>query len=325
MSKTNATPRKLYDNGVLIRLRAPGWSATKAYRRIREAACSATGANITSVSGSKYLIPRHYLKGIKAPVDEARRAIADVSIPWSANKSDDRGNRKEDAMWLCPTMRLPDLEKKLRACRQGREDALKDLVRNYPTILAEMRVSLGSLHDDDDYPTVEELQAKFSWDVDITPLWSLANVENDLRLKLPAAWAEEQVEHARREEGKRIANAVAMVAQEAVDFVEETASKLKEYNPSDDDGRKGNTFKNKTLFKNVTRLREKLEQVNVMLEDDAIRDTVDALKSVESTLDGLDPAEIRKSEETRKAVAKALEDASAKARPATDRLGDLLG
>jgi hypothetical protein len=318
-------PSKLYENGVLIRLRAPGWSATIADPRIKEIAAASTGADTHALTGSKYIIPRNLIKDIKSPVDRARRAISSVSIPWSANRVDDRGNRKEDGMWLCPSSELPDLEVILRNCRQDREAALRSFLADYENIIAERRVTLGTLFNDFDYPEKDWIKEKFSWDVDIVPLWSLADVEDDLRLKLPAAWAEEQIEHARKEEAKRIAYAVASVAHEAVDFVEDTASKLNEYQPNDEDGRKGNTFKNKTLYKNVTRLRERMEKVNVMLGDDALHDTISALQAVESTLGGTDPGELRTNPETRKALADALTTAAEKARPATDRLGDLLG
>ena len=55
---SNQTKRKLYDNGVLIRLKAPGWSGAKSDPRIREIIVNETGASSDAVSGSKLIVPR---------------------------------------------------------------------------------------------------------------------------------------------------------------------------------------------------------------------------------------------------------------------------
>ena len=347
---SNQTKRKLYDNGVLIRLKAPGWSGAKSDPRIREIIVNETGASSDAVSGSKLIVPRAVLKGIKAPVEKARWHLKEVAVPWSSNRTDLKGNRKEDGQWLVYQADLPALEEIFRGAREEREKALKSFLNSFDDIIASRRVTLGTLFDQGDYPTREWLEEKFSWTVEITPLWSLANVEKDLRMKLPQSWADEQVKIARREESKRISNAVADVANDVVKFIGDTVDKLDKYNPDATiacgkcdplkidlsckkcsgsgrvkDGRAGVAFKDKTIYQNVPKMRERMTRLNEMFADKALSDTVDALVKVEELLEGTSGDDLRKDDKFRKDVAKTMSEAVEKAMPATDRLGELMG
>mgnify|MGYP003636595310 FL=1 len=329
---SNQAKRKLYDNGVLIRLKAPGWSGDKSDPRIREIIVNETGASSDAVSGSKLIVPRAVLKGIKAPVEKARWHLKEVAVPWSSNRTDLKGNRKEDGQWLVYQADLPALEEIFRGAREEREKALKSFLNSYDDIIASRRVTLGTLFDQEDYPTRDWLADKFSWTVEITPLWSLANVEKDLRMKLPQSWADEQVKIARREESKRISNAVADVANDVVEFIGDTIDKLNGYNPDATkpcpscaelnfvdlscekchgsgqvkDGRGGATFRDKTIYQNIPKMRERMTRLNEMFADEALSDTVDALVKVEELLEGTSGDDLRKDDKFRKDVAKTV-------------------
>jgi hypothetical protein len=349
MSKPSERQRKLYDNALLISLRAPGYSGRKTDDRIQKAAADHLGIMPGDLSGSKVLVPAHYLKQITAPVAVARFNLKRLGVPWTSNKSDLRGNRKEDGKWLVYTGSLPELEKVLSECKAAREKAVKYFLDRYDDVIAAQMVSLGPLFRQEDYLTRDELQDRFSWTVEITPLWSLANVEDDLRLKLPASWAEDQVKVARQEEGKRISNAVAAAAGEVVAFVTETVEKLRSYDPDAmlkdctdcdprmpskkckkcegtgqvEDKRVGNTFRDKTLYKSVPALRERLTYLNEMLGDKALSETIESLAGVEDLLDGTTGDQVRKDKATRDSVADAMEGVAETVRPATDRIGEL--
>lgn len=345
--------RQLYDNGMLVRLRAPGWQGVKTDPRIKAIVCKETGADESAVTGSKIIVPRTLIKEIKSPVEVARFHLKEVAVPWSANKSDLSGNRKEDGFWLVYQKDLPALEVIFRDCRTAREKAIRKFLRMYDDVIAERRVSLGSLFSQDDYPTKNWLKERFSWTVEVKPLWDLADVEKDLRLKLPASWSAEQVQLARLDEAKRIGNAVAAAANEVVTFVTDTTTKLRDYDPDSmtvecseclfpphhfpdpnckkckgtgvtEDKRKGNTFRDKTLFANVPKLRERIERLNEMLGDDALVDSVKSLTDLEKLLNSTDGKEIRENGKLREKVAEGLDDAAQKAAPATDRIAELM-
>lgn len=319
--------KKLYEGGVLISLRATQPSATKVAQQGKDAIVNATGAKRELVSASKRIIPAEIMREIKAPVDAARRLIIEKGVPWSSNKTDRRGNRKEDGKWLIPIEELPDMEQVLRKLRQQREEGKRKFRDAYPTIIAEARLKLGTLFNEEDFPPVGEMMERFTWVIDIQPLHSLAHVEQDLRMKLPASWAQEQVEIAVREENKRIANAISTAAREMVDFAEDTVDKLRSHDTTTDDKRAGQTFKEKPLRRNIARVRERMSSLNTMLDDDALNEVVNSLDGLIGRLEGAEVGSIQHDAngQVREDLAKELEEIADKARPALDRMSDLMG
>ena len=354
MSNT-ARQKRLYDNALRVSLNAPGYSGRMADSRIQQAAADHLGIAPDDLSGSKVLVPAHYLKAISQPVSVARFHLREIGVPWSSSKSDLKGNKKQGGDYLVYNGDFPKLEPIFRKCKSDREAAVRYFLDRYDDVIAAQRVSLGPLFREEDYLSRSELEERFSWTVEITPLWSMSNVEDDLRLKLPTSWAEEQVKVAKLEEAKRISNAVAAVANEVAMFMTGTEKKpgiltrLNDYDPSamlkdcpacegyDEpdcekcdgtgkvtDKRVGNTFRDKTLYDSLPELRERISDLNNMLGDDALDATVNALSDVEKLLDGTTPEEIRNDEDTREDIAEALGQALESAAPVTDRIAELM-
>jgi hypothetical protein len=291
---------------------------------------------------------------MKSPVDKLRGWLRIHGIPWSVTASDGQGQRKKGSEWVVYNKYLTEFEVVARECRQEREAALKNLRVHWDDMIAQQRFDLGTLFDEELFPTADWVVGKYLWEIEITPLYDIEGVEKRLFLSLPREWAEEQVKAARRMETMRISNAIASAASEVVDFVGETVKKLSDYNPKDGvkpcpkcitktktvpdadckkckgtgevkDGRVKNVFRDKTLFDNVPKLTQRMREMHDMLGDDALQASIDALVEVEKLLNQTSGEEIRASKPKRREVSKKLREVQKAVAPATDRLSEMMG
>lgn len=99
-----------------------------------------------------------------------RKSIADYAalcrtwhngrtLPWS-----DRGAR------LLPTSMFLDYKKEVNARRDYFNNEVAKFIADYPRLLAEAPLRLGSLYNSDDFPSVEEVQAKFAFNLVFSPV-----------------------------------------------------------------------------------------------------------------------------------------------------------
>ena len=142
-----AFARNLYDNAVLVSLRAPGASGIRSDERIRVAAATHLGIDPKGMTGAKVVIPKEWLKPITNPVSTFRFHLREVGVPWSSNNAAEK-SRKEDGKWLVYQKDLPELETVARQCRMDREVGVQELVANIDDIKAELKVT-----EDPDDPT----------------------------------------------------------------------------------------------------------------------------------------------------------------------------
>ena len=317
-----------FDNAILIRLRSgqPGW--VKSSRAGQEILAKEAGAK---ASVSVKLLPASMVSALNKPKNEADRIIKAAGVPWTLNKVDNRGNRKEDAWQCVDASNIPQVERRVRQCRQMREEAIGELVKRLPAFKAEARREQGPLFDESHWPEPEQVSDMFFWEVDIMPLMSLPDIEADLRLKLPKEWAEEQIQKTREDYGKRAAYAIASVAEEvAKDFLDKKegyVGKLRSHSTSTEDGRKGVKFREAPFRQKVETMRDRLANVNSMFKDEALGEVITKLDDIVRELNGIPKNALQHDESgaVRNKIANKLEDAANSAKPAQDRLADLLG
>lgn len=319
--------KNLYERAVLIRLRATQKTWTVQSAEARQAIASQTGADIDSVTGGKKLLPPSVMRQVRRPVELARKALRENGVPWSASRGDAEGLRKEDGWWLVHVNVLPELEAIFRECRQMREQGEMALWKRYDRLVVGARMKLGTLFREEDFPPLDEVKKMFTWNVDIQPLFAMENVANDLRVRLPSSWADEQIQQARDDERRKLANAVAAAAAEVMDFAEKTVVKLRDHDLGTEDKRSGQSFKEGPLRRNIAGLAERMKVLDDMLEDPALSKVTQGLDGLVSKLDTLSKGALQHDEDgsLREEVAKDLDDVVESARPAMDRLATLFG
>ena len=108
---------------------------------------------------SKRRLPKKALKPIHKIVNQARKRHLEMTTPW-----------KDDGYRLLASKGYQDYTDEMRELKRLFFEELDDLKANYESYKAESAKSLGNMYVDAEYPPVEELAAKFDFDIDIQPV-----------------------------------------------------------------------------------------------------------------------------------------------------------
>lgn len=301
--------KKLYENVVTLRVRIKCPSESKKDDFLSRKLCEDTGADPTALRVRKDL---YKIREITRWRDKARKLVRDDCIPWSAVRTDSFGNKKEDALWACAGRVIERVAGELQKYREEFFTEVKKKVNNYDEVIEGAKSRLGSAFNADDFPTKEEFEQRFGWDVEVQPLQEMADIEEDFRTKLPKAMADEQVAKAKAKLEGQMANGVQSVMSRALDKLMDEDDgiipKLRAYDPDPKDKRAGNTFRDKSLYENMDDLQEWAEGINDFLDADELRDLVASIDTFRKDIRPQDPNLVRVDKATRERVIAGLAD-----------------
>lgn len=194
---------------------------------------------------SKHLIAKHRLSDVNAKAGLIRSTHYFNTLPW-----------RDDGYRILPAMNYQFYMDKMGEVMAGFEQAKADFLRSYPLFMDEAQSALGTLFNAEDYPTVLEVEAKFSADISVMPLPDAG----DFRVNLSAeetAWVQQDIQ--RRVDGA-VQEAVRDVWGRCRDAVSRMVERLNAYKVID--GKTEGVFRD-TLVTNVRELAEVLPQLNI--------------------------------------------------------------
>jgi hypothetical protein len=197
-----------------------------------------------------------------------------LTLPWQ-----DNGSR------LLPTAALLDYKAEMNRYEDEFGRLVDAFLDKFDTLVAAAAFKLGTLFDRDEYPSREDVQGRFRFELSFTPL----PTAGDFRLDIESEVQRELVAHYE----KRLQDQVAAAQQDAWTRMYEGLSHLKDRLTLNEDGTR-KVF-HATTVSNVQELCELLTQLNVT-KDPALEK---ARQQLEDALMDIDVKELRKEEGAR--------------------------
>lgn len=208
----------------LVKLTKKKWSATKADKNLRESLANITGGDKSHLGASKKLVDyRQYIKPI-ATLDGwfQNQVIQKYCLPW-----DQDGDKHGGGWWLLPNGHFEKVFQLFDETKQKRQDLVNSFLDSYERAKAEARHNLGSAFNLDDYPTRDELEEKFRFEI----IDQAVPEAGDPRLDIPKYLSDRLVSEAKQRERERTDKALQDVSNRVIETAKHLSDKLKAYNP----------------------------------------------------------------------------------------------
>jgi hypothetical protein len=283
--KKTAAP--LSRKAVLVAVNISQWTARKLDRKVTEDTNRRHGAGKDAGRYNKLLIDADHLAELNSLVSKARALHYSMTRPWA-----DEGPR------ILPNVLYAKFSDEFRVLKRDFNQAADRFAAAYPSYVRQRRQVLNSLFDPKDYPSADEIRAKFNLDLTVLPFPDAEDFRSDLD--------DETVADIKAELAKTskdvVANAMQHTATQIIETVGHMADKLKDYNAGSGD--KKRKFFLDSLVDNVRELAELLPAFN-LTEDPKLTAIT---KRIAKELCAEDAADLRKNDEARASVAKSADD-----------------
>jgi len=225
---------------------------------------------------NKRLVSKIGTNPIKKVVNMARTYHYKMTMPW-----DDGGYR------LLPSKLYLDYTQKMRQLKTDFNVAVAQFIHDYPTLKLTAQNTLGTMFNQSEYPTINELRCKFNFDVDIIPV----ETAGDFRAELSRQEVDKIKAAIEKKTEERQANAMNDLWNRLYTCVNKMAEKL-----NDEDA----MFKD-SLVGNVINLCDMLPDMNVTEDGDLAALT----EEVRDKLCIVSAAELRSNKDVRKDIGSA--------------------
>jgi len=215
------------------------------------------------------------LKAISDFVAMVRTGVHhEMTMPWS----------NSGVLRLLPTSKFFDHKKKVSEYQAKFTELVEEFLSAYEWARAEAKAALGSLFNDDEYPSASVLARKFKFVVDYLPVPEAG----DWRVDIGNTARAELAEHYEQYYAEQTNKLVATLYQQTLDPLVRMSEKLAD--PADGKGnsRGIQTFRD-SLVENVVAMIDRLETYN-LTNDPTIRETRFKLQQI---MDGITPDALR--------------------------------
>jgi len=153
-----------------VELSISQWTGRKQDKRASERVVAQSNADLGVANVHKKLLANcDELSAIHTLTGSARTLNYSMTLPWS-----------DTGMRLIPTARFMDYHKQMTAIQDKWEDSVAAFLQSYEWEISRAEVSLGSLFNRDEYPTVSQLTNKFAFRLSYIEL-----PRGDFRVDLP--------------------------------------------------------------------------------------------------------------------------------------------
>jgi hypothetical protein len=282
MTSTPTSEPSLSSRAMLCSLSISVWSARKHDVEASEEIARQHGAQADAGRYHKVLLPKAALAEIQKIVSEARQEHYFMTLPW-----DDNGYR------VLPAAAYMEHTDKMRALSNRFTPAVETLATQLNQLLEEAKIRLGGLFRAEDYPTPEELRAKYSFETKVLPLPDA----NDFRVTL----GEEEKERIKRQITASVEASLQVGSRELwqrlYEAVSHMAERLQAYKVTGEGVE--HPFRD-SVVTNLVKLVDILPKLNVTGDAELERLAEEARASLL-----VDPHELRNSDSVRSETAKA--------------------
>lgn len=282
---TMTTAIDLTSRAMLASLTIRMWSAKKHDKKVSKEVSEQHNSDETMGKFNKVLVAKTALEEIQKIASAARTEFYTLTLPWQ----DDGSRVLTSTGYLSLSEKMKDFQLKF-------EDARDVFASLYRVHVSNSRQSLGSLFNENDYPSDAELYGKFDFSFRINPLPNA----DDFRVHMSASEANvirERIERCQQEATDR---AMQDVWDRMKTVVSKAADKLKAYKVTKDGIE--NIFRD-SLIDNIRELLDIVPALN-LTNDASVKAFADDMR----VLCAYDAETLRENEHTRIQVAKAADD-----------------
>ena len=237
------------NNAMLADLTISGWSGTKLDKQVTQDVASQHGASSDAGTYSKRLVAKDALAEIRKIATEARNLHYQYTLPWAQN-----GAR------ILPSAVYAKYATEMREIQDRYELAVKNFLAVYDGEIELAKTRLGGMFNDADYPGVAEIEGKFSWEINISPIPSAS----DFRVSMSEEMAKAIRQDIEAKGNKAMQDATRSLFERVARTVSHMAESLEEYGEVIDENGKArriNPFRD-TLVTNVQDLVDLLPALN---------------------------------------------------------------
>jgi len=281
-------------NGILVDLNISLWSGRKQDKKVSGEVDAAKQTRTKAGNYHKNLFAgTDKLEKVQSVAGKIRNWHLRQTLPWS-----DTGTR------LLPMGNFFEYKQELAAMQQEFDDAVRDFIAAYPTLISAAAFQIGALFNRDDYPSEDKIAHKFSIRTVFHPVPLASDfrveAENNLKNEL-----QEQYEKMYREREESTAKELWDRLHEYLKTLVDRLEKKQQAAVASANGNKTKAGQfHEAHLENGVELCSLLSRLNIMNDPQLEA----ARKYLESALTGVSAKDIRTSEGTRNDVKARVQD-----------------
>ena len=279
---------KLVERAMLTSLHISSYSGMMADKEVTEEVHEAFKADQAAGKYNKRLIALKFFKGVASASNVAKKIHRLYTLPW-----DDDGTR------ILTKTGFFKYTEKMKEAKRDFEDEVADFIKDLPAYIDEARTRLGSMFNEEDYPSKEELKNKFNFDIELRQLPD----SKDFRVTLSDDQVKTITKDIERRTNQRLEKAVNDIFERIQQRVENVRDQLKKFSGDGSDGSR-KVLRSTTIY-SVFDLCELIPTLNVT--DDP---RIEALRKqlMDEIVNPASPEILRVDVKARQAAVKSAED-----------------
>jgi hypothetical protein len=283
---------KIQNQAVLVAVTITKWSNAKTDQDITQEVSLNKNAQDGMIRVRKSLIKSAVVKALSRIAGQIRNNVVnELTIPW--------GN----GVRLLPVELLDQFEREFEQHQDRWDENLRELGREYESSVSQAAKVLGDAFKASDYPSKDEILAKYSLSKKIMPLPDA----NDLRVALPQAKLDSMKADIEADITSSLEGAMQKVHERVAETLAHLIDKLSDFGVDAKTGKATGIFRDSTVT-NLTDLAGILPSLN-LTGDPKLTEVSNALLT---QLRDLDPEKIRNSESHRNDVVSKAKDVADK-------------
>jgi hypothetical protein len=153
----------LSQKAILVRFSVSQWTARKFDKKATQEVEANHGANKHAGEVGRFnkqLASKKYMTDMNTNISAAREFHYKQTLPWQ----DAEGIR------ILPVNNFSSYQQSMSEFRTKHEEHLDTFVKQYPDVVDEAKYRLNGLFNIEDFPPVDQIRDKFSWEISFSPV-----------------------------------------------------------------------------------------------------------------------------------------------------------
>jgi len=147
------------EKAMLVRFSCSQWTARKYDKKISEKVASDFHTKNDAGRYNKVLIAQEAIKSIQSAASEARQFHYDQTLPW-----------EDDGYRILPAANFMGYSSKMRNLKAKFNSEVDAFLSNYGSFVEDAKIRLNGMFRQADYPSIADLERKYSFDTSISPV-----------------------------------------------------------------------------------------------------------------------------------------------------------
>jgi hypothetical protein len=236
----------LNERAMLVTLRISSWAGMMHDKEVTEDVNESYKAAKEAGRYNKRLVASSFLKGVAQAHSKARKTHKVLTLPW-----------EYDGTGILASAGYLNYVALMKDCRRQAETQVKQFLTMRDDYIKDGAVRLGKMFDAEDYPSNEEVEAKFGFDVEI----SAVPDAGDFRVALGDETVKAVVKGIEKRTNDRLQNAMDDVFRRIEELVKHMVDKLRAYEPKA--GGRQETIIRDSIVQNIFELTRVLPILNI--------------------------------------------------------------